>query len=42
MKVRVACGGTSGHVNPAIAIANEIKALNEENQCLLDEIMSIL
>ena len=25
MRVIIACGGTSGHVNPAIAIANEIK-----------------
>ena len=25
MKIIVACGGTSGHINPAIAIANEMK-----------------
>jgi UDP-N-acetylglucosamine--N-acetylmuramyl-(pentapeptide) pyrophosphoryl-undecaprenol N-acetylglucosamine transferase len=25
MKILVACGGTSGHINPAIAIANEMK-----------------
>ncbi len=34
MKVIVACGGTSGHVNPAIAIANEIKARHPDAEIL--------
>ena len=34
MKVIVACGGTSGHVNPAIAIANEIKNRHPDAEIL--------
>lgn len=34
MKVIVACGGTSGHVNPAIAIANEIKTRHPDAEIL--------
>ncbi len=34
MKVIVACGGTSGHVNPAIAIANEIRSRHPDADIL--------
>lgn len=34
MKVIIACGGTSGHVNPAIAIANEIKLRHSDAEIL--------
>lgn len=34
MRVIIACGGTSGHVNPAIAIANEIKHRHPDAEIL--------
>lgn len=34
MKAVIACGGTSGHVNPAIAIANEIKRRHPDAEIL--------
>lgn len=34
MKFIVVCGGTSGHINPAIAIANELKLRDPSNEIL--------
>lgn len=34
MKVLIACGGTSGHINPAIAIADELKRRNANTEIL--------
>ncbi len=34
MKIIVACGGTSGHINPAIAIANEMKLRHPDAEIL--------
>jgi len=34
MKYLIACGGTSGHVNPAIAIAQELRNRDSSNQIL--------
>ena len=34
MKVILACGGTGGHIYPAIAIANTIRAHNPQAQVL--------
>ncbi len=34
MKVILACGGTGGHIYPAVAIANTIKAHNPQSQIL--------
>ncbi len=34
MKVLFSCGGTGGHINPAIAIANTLKARHKDFQCL--------
>ncbi len=34
MKILFACGGTGGHINPAIAIASTIRAKQPEAQIL--------
>ncbi len=34
MKIIIAAGGTGGHINPAIAVANEIKKMREDAQIL--------
>ena len=34
MKILFACGGTAGHINPAIAIANYLKEKNPETEIL--------
>ena len=34
MKILFACGGTAGHINPAIAIANYLKEKDPETEIL--------
>ena len=34
IKVIISCGGTGGHIYPAIAVANEIKKRNKMNEIL--------
>ena len=34
MKVMIACGGTAGHINPALAIADEIRSREPESEIL--------
>ena len=34
MKILFACGGTGGHINPAIAIASTLKAKQPDAQIL--------
>ena len=34
MRILFACGGTAGHINPAIAVANFIKARHPEAEIL--------